>query len=262
MSRTDDPVKGTDLRTVTRASEILFAFSSDVRELGLTQLAQTVGLNKATVHRLAQSLVSVGLIDQDPATRAYRLGVRLLQLADLVSSSLDVREEARTPLRVLRDETGETTYLMLVRQEGAICAERVEGSHPMRDLSTPPGTLVPLHVGAAGTAILAAQHADRVDGYLATLPAAKRPELQARVATARDRGHAFARGDVAQGVGAIATALVDQSGSVVGAISLGGLLARVEENESTLAAAVQACAESVSAAMGWRLSRSDVATAP
>ncbi|MEO9323297.1 IclR family transcriptional regulator [Nocardioides sp. C4-1] len=252
MSRTDDPLKGADLRTVTRASEILFAFSSDVPELGLTQLAQTVGLSKATVHRLAQSLMHVGLIDQDPQTRAYRLGIRLLQLADLVASSLDVRQEARNPLQSLRDETGETTYLMLVHDEGAVCAERIEGSHPMRDLSTPPGTRVPLHVGAAGTAILTAHDDEHVETYLATLDDARRRDLETRVVAARERGHSFARGDVAQGVGAIAAPLVDAAGVPVGAISLGGLLARVEDNEAALASAVHACVASVSAAMGWR----------
>lgn len=251
MAPTDEP-KSSDMRTVTRASQILFAFSSDVRELGLTQLAQAVDLSKATVYRLAQTLVNAGLLDQNPETRAYRLGIRLLQLAHLVSSSLDIREVARGPLRDLRDETGETTYLMLLLEDSAVCAERVEGSHPMRDLSTPPGTHVPLSVGAAGTAILAAASDERLEAYLATLKKSERDSLKKRVAAARERGYALAQGDVAQGVGAIAVPIHDANGEPVGAISLGGLLERVSANEASLAAAVHACVASVTEAMGWQ----------
>lgn len=258
VAQTDEPLKGSEVRTVTRASDILFAFSSEVTELGLTQLAAAVGLSKATVYRLAQSLMQVGLLDQDPRTRAYRLGIRLLSLADLVATSLDIRSEARRSLRELRDETGETTYLMMLLDDRALCAERVEGSHPMRDLSTPPGTQVPLHVGAAGAAILSAQTTERFAAYVATLPdATAREDLESRVSAARTRGYALARGDVAQGVGAVAAPLTDGSGAVVGAISLGGLLERVESNEEALARAVHACVASVTAAMGWRPARSD-----
>ncbi|WP_395640394.1 IclR family transcriptional regulator, partial [Pseudolysinimonas sp.] len=217
--------------------------------MGLTQLASILGLSKASVHRLAQTLVGLGLLEQSSGSRGYRLGVRLLQLAHVVEASLDLRTEARAALRELRDQTGETVYLMLRRGDQAFCADRIEGSHPMRDLSTPPGTFVPLGVGAAGTAILSTlEHA------AATALVGRRaysPDLAARVEAARTNGYAVTRGDVTDGVAAIAVALVDERGTAVGAISLGGLLARVTASESELAESVQAAAAAVGRAMGW-----------
>lgn len=249
MERNDGSESGPDLQSVSRAGALLFAFTAEQPELGLTQLAAAGGMSKPTAHRVAQTLLSLGLLEQSEQTRAYRLGVRLLQLAHVVEASLDVRTEARTPLRELRDATGETVYLMLRRGDQAFCAERFEGSHAMRSLSTPPGTFVPLSVGAAGTAILSTMDPATALSALGTVDA--RSELLERVEFARTNGYAFTRGDVTDGVGAIAIPLRDERGTAVGAISLGGLLARVEASEEEIVAAVRRTADAVSRAMGW-----------
>lgn len=250
MERIDGSESGPDLQTVVRAGNLLFAFSAEQPELGLTQLAAELGLSKATVHRLAQTLVSLGLLEQAEESRSYRLGVRLLQLAHVVEASLDLRTEARATLRQLRDQTGETVYLMLRRGDRAFCAERIEGSHQMRDLSTPPGTFVPLEIGAAGSAILSTMNSEDVLKALGRADAAT-ATVRARVEAARQNGYAFTRGDVTDGVGAIAVPLLDDRGVAVGAISLGGLLARVEASEKDLAEAVRRAADAVRTSMGW-----------
>lgn len=252
MERNAGPERTSDLLGVTRAGELLFAFSLERPELGLTQLASVTGLNKSTVHRLAQTLVSLGLLEQNEQTRAYRLGVEILRLSDIVKSSLDIRKEARSALRQLREKTGETVYLMLLRDRAAVCAERIEGWHPMRDLSTPPGSVVPLHVGAGGSAILGASDPETLEIVASGISAESEAALRRRVAYAHDHGYAIARGDVSQGVGAIAVALKDKSERPIGAVSLGGLLERVEESEKSLAASVTEAAETIATAMGWK----------
>ncbi|WP_187264889.1 IclR family transcriptional regulator [Homoserinibacter sp. GY 40078] len=249
MERIDGSENGPDLQTVVRAGNMLFAFTSEQPELGLTQLTAALGLSKASVHRLAQTLVSLGLLEQNAETRSYRLGVRILQLAHVVEASLDLRTEARAALRDLRDQTGETVYLMLRRGDQAVCTERIEGTHPLRDLSTPPGTFVPLSVGAAGTAILSTL--DNATARSLVGRAGMNDALRDRIDAARTAGHAFSRGDVTDGVGAIAVPLRDERGTVVGAISLGGLLTRVEASEQDLANAVHRAVAAVSTAMGW-----------
>lgn len=250
MERIDGSDNGPDLQTVIRAGNLLFAFSAEQPQLGLTQLSAELGLSKATVHRLAQTLVSLGLLEQNDESRSYRLGVRLLQLAHVVEASLDLRTEARSALRQLRDQTGETVYLMLRRGDRAFCAERIEGSHQMRDLSTPPGTFVPLEIGAAGTAILSSMRPEDALSALGRADAAT-ATVRARIEEARKNGYAFTRGDVTDGVGAIAVPLLDERGTAVGAISLGGLLARVEASEKDLADAVQRAVGAVRTSMGW-----------
>lgn len=253
MQRTAVPDTGTDVQTVARAGALLFAFSVERPEIGLSQLAAELSLSKATVHRLAQTLVGLGLLEQNSATRGYRLGVKLLRLSHVVESSLDLRREARAALRRLRDVTGETVYLIQLRGEEAVCVERIEGSHPMRDLSTPPGTIVPLTIGAAGTAILSTLDDESVDAEVAGLSPEHRTDVLRRVELARRNGYAMTKGDIAQGVGAIAAALSDARGTTMGAISLGGLLERVEHHEQALGAAVREAAADVTVAMGWNV---------
>ncbi|MFD1714897.1 IclR family transcriptional regulator [Amnibacterium flavum] len=252
MERIEGSESGSDLQTVVRAGAVLFAFDQNTPELGLSQLATKLGLSKAAVHRLAQTLVSLGLLEQNPTTRTYRLGVRLLQLAHVVQSSLDIRHEARSHLRDLRDSTGETVYLMLRRGDGAICADRIEGSHPMRDLSTPPGTTVPLTIGASGTAILSTLDDTEVEGAVRSLDSKTAADVIERVDAARARGFAMTRGDISEGVGAIAMPLLDDRGAVVGAVSVGGLLSRVEASQVELAAAVTRTVVEIAEAMGWK----------
>ncbi|GAB6902572.1 IclR family transcriptional regulator [Kineosporia succinea] len=252
MERNADPEKGSDVQTVSRAAQILFTFSAENPELGLSQLSTELGLSKATIHRIAQTLVSVGLLEQNATSRGYRLGVRLLRLAQVVEGSIDIRREAREALHTLRDETGETVYLMMLRGNEALCVERLEGSHPMRDLSTAPGAFVPLRTGAAGSAIMSAMPEGDVRALLGDVtPRALRDEVRERVDTARQRGYAFSRGDIAQGVGAIAAPLVDNHGTVIGAVSLGGLLERVEQSEQSLVGAVARAARLITLRMGW-----------
>lgn len=238
------------MQSVDRAVRVLQAFSTQQPELGLTELAAAVGLSKGTTYRIAGALLDAGLVEQNAARKSYRLGLGVLALAEVARSGLELSSKAHTHLEQLRNRFGETVYLLLSRDGHVACAERLEGTHPMRDLSTPPGSTFPFSRGAAGAAMLARMPRAEAERLIGDQPD---PALRDRVEAARERGYALAQGDISEGVGAIAVALVDRSGAVVGAISVGGLLTRVVSAESELAAAVTQAAREVAADMGWTL---------
>ncbi len=62
------------------------------RGLGLSELAENAGFDKATTHRLARVLVRYGCLVQDEETRRYRLGVRVLDFGFAYLAGIDVRE--------------------------------------------------------------------------------------------------------------------------------------------------------------------------
>src|SRR6185437_12310973 len=62
------------LSSVATAIELLKAFSEDEVEFGISALAKRLGVAKSTAHRLATTLVSESLLEQDRATGKYRLG--------------------------------------------------------------------------------------------------------------------------------------------------------------------------------------------
>lgn len=246
----DEPQRS-PVQSVDRAIRLLRAFTSDEPELGLTQLAAAIELSKATTYRIAATLIEGRLIEQDPVSKAYRLGVGVLALAEVARSGLELTGKARPHLEELRNRFGETVYLLLNRDGHVVCADRLEGTHRMRDLSTPPGSSVPFTRGAGGAAMLAAMSAPNAESLLGAEPAAA---VRDRVGAARERGYAFAEGDISEGVGAIAIALTDRSGSVVGAISIGGLLPRVRSAEPEIVEAMRSAARLIAIDMGWSAS--------
>src|ERR1043166_4625161 len=95
------------VRSVQRGFELLFRLSAHPQGVGLQQLAGGVGCSKSTVHRLLATLHRLGVAEQDPATRLYRPGIRLAELAP-ASAEPDLRRLALPIMRALRDETEET----------------------------------------------------------------------------------------------------------------------------------------------------------
>lgn len=249
-SGSSDEPERQSVQSVERSVRMLKAFTTATPELGLTQLAAAVGLSKGTTYRIAGTLIDGGLLEQDATSKSYRLGIGVLALAEVARSGLELSTKAHPHLEQLRNQFGETVYLLLNRDERVVCAERLEGTQRMRDLSTPPGSSVPYTRGAGGAAMLAAMPADEVRRILG--PDASDVVAQ-RVSKAREQGYAFAEGDISEGVGAIAVALTDRAGRVVGAISLGGLLPRVVASEEEIAAAMIAAAGAISTDMGWSL---------
>src|ERR1043165_2997849 len=84
---------------VERALAVLDALSDGHSELGTNEIARRTGINASTVSRLLATLVASGLVEHVSATGRYRLGMRLLQLGNVVAGRLDLREIARPHLR-------------------------------------------------------------------------------------------------------------------------------------------------------------------
>ena len=92
---------------VNRAVEILDALA-DGGELGTTDVARRTGISASTVSRQLGTLTRVGLVEHVAATGRYRLGVRVLTLANAVLARLNLRDVARPHLEELVHAVGET----------------------------------------------------------------------------------------------------------------------------------------------------------
>src|SRR6266536_2310817 len=72
------------IQSVVRAAQILKALGGDTPRLGVTELAERVGLAKGTVHGLLRTLEDEGLVEQDAETGKYQLGMEIFQLGNMV----------------------------------------------------------------------------------------------------------------------------------------------------------------------------------
>ena len=156
--RVDPPERAGDdrrgLSTVANAARLLKAFLTREESIGVSELARRLGLGKSTVHRLLTTLVTEGLVEQDPATGGYRLGLVMFELGEAVQVHMDLHAAAgpvlaapaRGDRRVLRRSacsTGTTSST-------STAWRRAHAAAVHRDRSAGACALHELRQGAAG----------------------------------------------------------------------------------------------------------------
>jgi IclR family acetate operon transcriptional repressor len=112
VARTGRPA-ARQVEAVQRAMGVLNVLAEAGSDLGTNEIARRTGFNVSSVSRLLATLVDGGLLQYVPSTGLYRLGIRILQLANMAREKLDIRTLARPSLEELSKRTGETATLSL-----------------------------------------------------------------------------------------------------------------------------------------------------
>lgn len=219
------------IAVIKKAVDLLRLFSHESPTLTFAEIQKRSGLKKTTAYRLLLTLEETGLLERDPETRGYRLGVALFELGSVVMSQMELRKLSRPVLERLARETGETAYLLVRDGYEALCLERVEGTRFLRSLFLDVGKRMPLHMGAGPRVLLAWCSSQEVDevisvkGLVAWTPnTIVDPEaLRKDLALVREQGYALSLEDVTPAAAALGMPVFDHRGQVVGAISISGL---------------------------------------
>jgi IclR family KDG regulon transcriptional repressor len=250
------------LSSVANSLRLLKAFSDEDAEIGISALAQRLGLAKSTVHRLASTLIGADMLEQNPETGRYRLGLGLLELGALVRRNMDVSNEAKPYLRMLRETTGETVHLAVLDHASVFYVTKLESKQAIR-MSSEVGARAPVHCTGDGKALLAFQPDDFVNeviGYglpertpnTITDPKALRRDL----AAIRTRGYAIDNEESELGLRSVAAPIQSESGAVIASLSIAGPAHRI--SRKTLVAyahEVVKAADAISQRLGYRPSR-------
>jgi DNA-binding IclR family transcriptional regulator len=249
------------VQSVWRALDLLEVFPRHGPELGLTQIANLLQLNKATAYRLLATLEERGYVERAVESRKYRLGVRAFELGFYFQSQLEVRKLALPSLRSLVDQTSEAAFLCIREGDEAVCIERVEAEHQVNIFSLRVGGRQPLHCGAAPRALLCGMDDGQITAYAARsgLPAstpdtiATLENLLQDVKQTRARGFVVSMNDVVTGIAAVGAPVYDHSGKVAASISLSGLSIRYDPLRiNVLAEMVIAAAKQISRQLGYQ----------
>ncbi len=108
---------------------------AEAGELGTNEIARRTGMTPSTVSRQLGTLAASGMVERVAASGRYRLGLRIVHLANALLARLDVREVARPHLVALVEATGETATLSVPGDEDAITVDFVPGSHHLQPVS-------------------------------------------------------------------------------------------------------------------------------
>ena len=247
------------LSSVATAIRLLKAFSEDEVEIGISALARRLALAKSTVHRLAVTLVSEGLLEQNRENGKYQLGIALFRLGALVRRRMNVSNEARPYLYDLREKINESVHLAILDETEIMYVYNLEGTHAIR-MRSDIGVRKPAYCTAEGQAILAFQPNDVVDRVIEAGLKPRTPKtitsaekfIKALGAT-RQRGCAIEDEESEIGMVCIAAPIRDDSGDVVAAVGIAGPLTRLSKKSiAAVMPHVIATADLVSARLGYR----------
>src|SRR3990172_10084915 len=150
----DSEQRARPVRAVARAVFVLRALGEDDRGRRLSELSRELGVSKSTLSGVLSTLERFGLVERDPDSRVFRLGMGLLDLGGAVLRRLDLRELVRPSLRRLSELSNETAILHLRDDDESVIAERIE---PRRQLKVvaPLGHRLPPFAGSVAKAIMA-----------------------------------------------------------------------------------------------------------
>jgi DNA-binding IclR family transcriptional regulator len=253
MARTGRPAIR-HVAAVERATAVLDALADAGGALGTNEIARRTKINASTVSRLLATLVTAGLVERVEETGRYRLGLRLLQLGNVVLARLDLRTVARPALEALAAETGETATLSSLGEHDAVTVDFAQSPASVQSVARLGRPSVG-YATATGKVLLAFGNANLPAGPLTrytdrTLvdPGAISVELE-RV---RRRGWAEAVGEREEDLNAVAAPVRGGQAELVAILGVQGPAARF--GRKAMREAVEpllAQAGKISKALGW-----------
>ncbi len=233
-------------------------FTEREPELGVTEIGQRLDLHKSTVSRILGTLQRNGLVNQNPVSGKYRLGVGLISLAGVALGQVDVRTVAYSLMDQLALDTRENVAILVL--DGSECVNVYHQASP-RSVRYADwiGRRFPLHCTASGKVLLAGLTPVERD-RLFTFPLAAYSEhticetvaLEAEIEQVQRRGAAFAVEEYELGFSAVGVPIINHAGKVVAALSLSGPSSRLDpELLATMVAPLSQTAAVVSAELGF-----------
>lgn len=246
------------IQSVGRAFSILEQFNSVERELGVTVLAERVGLHKSTCFGLLHTLQRLGYIRQNEENGKYCLGVKAFELGQRYIQGQDLRLLAAPALRKLMEETQETVHLVVLEGTKAIYIDKVEGPHSMT-ISSRLGKQARMHCSGVGKVLLAHMPEEARNKVIATLEMTRNTErtitdkrvLVEHLRQIREQGYGFDDEEIEAGLCCVAAPVFNARNQAIAAVSISGPSVRLMRDKlKSVTQKVQEAAQEISKRLG------------
>jgi DNA-binding IclR family transcriptional regulator len=236
-------------RSVERGLSVLLYVCDSERPLGLTEISRGTGLDKATTHRLINTLVNADMIRVEEGTRRYLHGPGIYNFWPG-----EIRKLCRPHLQVLLNKVQETICLIVPRGKMRVCLDAIEPDRELR-IVAPIGRQLPIYLGASGRVFMAFRPVEQAEAILDDpewIPPAfeNQPDKESylnQLAAVRASGFAHNTGEVAADTSTIAAPVFDGLGNNAAAVVIRGPTTRMKEKViGELASLVTATAQEIS----------------
>ena len=257
MRKTDSPMPTTPtVQVIERMFALIDVLASREEAISLKEISEKTGLHPSSTHRILNDLATGRFVDR-PQPGSYRLGMRLLELGNLVKSRLNVRDAALLPMRDLHKLIQQPVNLSVRQGDEIIYVERAYSERSGMQVVRAIGGRAPLHLTSVGKLFLAADDPLRVRAYATRTgltghtknSLTQLPVLERDLSRVRQYGVARDNEELELGVRCMAAGIYDDQGRLIAGLSISAPAERLEE---AWLPKLQATAKEISTRLGYR----------
>ena len=256
MKKTDPSISPKpSVQVLERMFTLIDVLASREEAISLKEISEKTGLHPSTTHRILNDLTIGRFVDR-PESGSYRLGMRLLELGNLVKARLSVRDAALIPMRALHKLIQQPVNLSMRQGDEIVYVERAYSERSGMQVVRAIGGRAPLHLTSTGKLFLALDDPQRVRAYATRTGLAghtrnsitQLPLLERELAKARQYGIARDNEELELGVRCMAAGVYDDQGKLVAGLSISAPADRLDEGWLPK---LQATANEISLALGY-----------
>lgn len=226
----------TSIQVIERMVALLDALAEQPDPVSLKDLAVATGLHPSTAHRILNDLVMKRFVDRsEPGS--YRLGMRLLELGNIVKSRINVREAALDFMRSLHRKTNQTINLSVRQGDEIVYIDRSFSERSGMQVVRAIGGRAPLHLTSTGKLFLSVDDPKTVRAYATRTGLAGQTKnsitdltkLERELSQVRALGYARDNEELELGVRCMAAGIRDDSGRLIAGLSISAPTERLQE---------------------------------
>jgi DNA-binding IclR family transcriptional regulator len=244
------------IQVIERMFTLIDVLASREEAVSLKEISEKTGLHPSTAHRILNDLTLGRFIDR-PQAGSYRLGMRLLELGNLVKARLNVRDAAMDSMRELHKLIQQPVNLSVRQGDEIVYIERAYSERSGMQVVRAIGGRAPLHLTSVGKLFLAAEDAPRLRAYATRTGLAghtrnsitQLPVLERELSKARQYGVARDNEELELGVRCMAAGIYDDQSRLVAGLSISAPADRLDEEWLPK---LQDTARKISTALGYR----------
>lgn len=222
--------------SVSKAFRLLDHFTRTKQEWGVRELAQKLGDNKSTTYRQMATLARLNILQQDPVSGKYRLGLKLFELGNRVNVQHALVTHTHPELEMVAREIAETVHLGILKNHEVLIVDKIESSKGLK-LNSMVGLTTPSYCTGLGKVLLAHKNDEDLERILKDVPwtaytrntITKRPTLLRQLKAIKEQGYAIDREELEVGLICVAVPVWNDINLVIGAISASGPSSRFRE---------------------------------
>jgi len=254
------------VQVLDRAISILNLLAETNQGVGLGDIAHAIGVPKSTAHRILMNLESERMVDRDPVSGRYRLGLRLFELGSLAVARFSIRDRAVQYLEALVRETDETSHLCVLEDGEVLYLDKLESNRSVR-LTSRIGLRNPVHCTGVGKVMMAYLDDAEVEEIVQRRGLARftsktittLAELRIELAKVREQGYAVDDEEHEEDVRCVAAVVRDHQGRPAAAMSVAAPSFRIPpERIPVFAKSICKAAQQLSRDIGFKADFSEV----